>query len=245
MALGDNFMWDPEGNISGETTDNFFKTLGAWEISSFSFGLVPEGGSIEEDKDEGGEGEASKNHGGKGLPTGQVKLAGGGAKPMRIKITKGKNDKNSAKPKFGTLTIEKFVDRASVNLYGVCATGTHVPTLCMAIAKLGGDAVLYLQYVFRDCQITGIAWKGGEGDKRAGETLTVEFKALGMAYFEQYATGRASKAAMQQFLWSLETIPDADAGPEERQKHTTLDLTGVDPPPNPIFQDPIPKTPKT
>jgi type VI protein secretion system component Hcp len=56
MAIGDNFMWIPDGGpvaIEGESTDTYFKTVKAFEIDKFSFNVknsdqIGDGGKFQE-----------------------------------------------------------------------------------------------------------------------------------------------------------------------------------------------------
>jgi len=89
------------------------------------------------------------------------------------------------KASLGSLTITKFLDSASTDFYKFCSTGDVIPTLNVAIRKSGGDRLMYLQYCFRANQVTSVAWSGGEGSQRPTENLTIEFKAMAMAYYRQ------------------------------------------------------------
>jgi type VI protein secretion system component Hcp len=137
---------------------------------------------------------------------------------------------SGSKPKFGTMTITKVVDNASTTLYQYCSTGDYIPTLNMAVRKSGGDHLLYLQYCFRHNQITTIAWDGGAGDQRPKETLTLEYKAMGMQYVAQDPTGGYTEAPLI-WLWSLETGTG----------NQTLDIGGE--PPSEDFLPPIVEPP--
>jgi type VI protein secretion system component Hcp len=250
MALGDNFMWDPDQSIQGETTDVYFSTLSAFEIISFGLGMTPEGSSDDSSGD--GAGSEAKSGGGanagkQGRSTtgmnaglmGGVKLGGtvakrlgggGGSSTSPTKFSSGGTGGGSGsrgKPKFGSLTINKYVDNASVDLYHYCSMGTIIPTLNIAIRKAGGNHLLYLQYCLRYNQITGISWQGGEGDHRPTENFTVEFKAMGMQYIRQDATGQDPDAP-KPWLWSVETIDPTG------EKQMTLTIDGT-PPKEPVF----------
>lgn len=122
------------------------------------------------------------------------------------------------KAKFGSFTITKAIDLASVPLYMVCSQGTIMPTIMLAIRKSGGSPLIYLQYIFRYNQVTSISWKGGSGDKRPEETMTFTFKAMGMQYIPQKADG--TQGIAKSWAWNV-----VDQGA------TNLDITGIEPPP--------------
>ena len=131
----------------------------------------------------------------------------------------GASGSSAGKAKFGSFTIEKTVDSASVPLYKACSLGTVFPTIMLAIRRSGGSPLLYLQYIFRYNQVTGITWSGGSGTERAKEQMTFSFKALGVQYIRQEPDGREGSKQM----WSWNTVNQGSA---------TLDITGIDPAPD-------------
>ncbi len=149
-------MWFPDADDpirpDGETTDYWFSTFNAFELTKFGFSMS--------NPDEG-------------------------------------DDAGKAKVKFETFTIEKKVDLASTLLYKACANSTPFSSAMIAVRKSGGNALLYLQYIFRDVRITGITWGGGSGVEEVGETVTFSFKAMGFQYVQQSVTGVATSNKRQ------------------------------------------------
>jgi type VI secretion system secreted protein Hcp len=169
--VSDNFMWIPDGQeVVGETTDQFFQTKGAFELTKFSFKISAS--------------DTTEAKGGGGAGAG----AGGGA--------------SKGKAKFGTFSIDKWVDLASASLYQACCQATIFPSICLAVVKTGGDPLIYMQYLFRYNQITGIDWDGGTGQERPKETITFSFKAMGMQYVPQLTTGGAGVNKAKQWSWN-------------------------------------------
>ena len=125
---------------------------------------------------------------------------------------------NAGKAKFNTITIDKYVDSASTSLYKGCSQGAIFPTIMLGIRKAGGDPLLYLQYIFRYNQVTGISWSGGTGSERVKETLTLSFKAMGMQYIQQKADGKPLPG--KSWLWN--TVNQGTA---------SLEIPGLPPPP--------------
>jgi type VI protein secretion system component Hcp len=185
MAIGDNFMWIPEGGgvaIEGESSDTYFKSVKAFEVSNFSF-------TIKNDDPTVGTGKI-------------VSLAGKG--------------------KFQECQIDKLMDSASVPLYKACSLGTMIPTLMLAVRKAsGGGGLLYVQYIFRYNQVTGITWGGGTGSEGATEKVSFSFKAMGVQYIAQLQDGRQGKR--QAWSWSTAKqeegvgSPSLDLGPDYPQ----------------------------
>jgi type VI protein secretion system component Hcp len=193
--IGDNFLWFPDKTgpqISGETTDDYFSTKHALEVEGFEFGM-----SSNEATEKGG------GAGGKGSAPGGSSSSGSAG----------------GKAKFGAISIEKKVDSASVPLYKACSLGTIFPTVMLVLRESGGTPLLYLQYIFRYNQITGISWSGGSGDKRPKEKVTFTFKAMGCQYIQQLPNGREGNKQQ----WSWNTVD---------QGVSSLTITGIDPPPN-------------
>ncbi len=125
---------------------------------------------------------------------------------------------NAGKAKFNTITIDKVVDSASTSLYKACSQGAIFPTIMLAIRKAGGDPLLYVQYIFRYNQVTGLTWSGGTGSERVKETMTISFKAMGMQYIQQKADGRPLPG--KSWLWN--TV---------NQGVASLEIAGLPPPP--------------
>jgi type VI protein secretion system component Hcp len=160
--LSDNFIWFPQDSgslIQGETTDSYFSSKGASELSTFTFNIS-------------------------GDETTEAKSAGA----------------SSGKAKFGSFTVEKVVDSASVPLYKACCQATVFPSIMVAVRKSGGDQLMFMQYIFRYNQVTGVTWSGGSGTERPKETLVFIFKAMGVQYIPQGPDGR--ELTKQQWSWN-------------------------------------------
>jgi type VI protein secretion system component Hcp len=122
---------------------------------------------------------------------------------------------NSGKAKFGTFTVDKVVDSSSVPLYKACCRATIFPSIMLAVRKAGGSNLLFLQYIFRYNQVTGVTWDGGSGDERPKESVTFIFKAMGVQYIPQSADGR--EGARQQWSWNT-----SDQG------SSSLEISGIE-----------------
>src|SRR5690349_10461533 len=104
----------------------------------------------------------------------------------KFNATNADEDKKSKQGlKFGSFTITKPVDLASVPLYQACSEGRMFPSVMMATRKAGGAQFVYLQFLFRKVWVTGIEWSGGGGEKAPEETVTLSFKAMGVQYVAQ------------------------------------------------------------
>jgi type VI protein secretion system component Hcp len=124
----------------------------------------------------------------------------------------------SGKAKFGSFTVDKVVDTSSVPLYKACCQATIFPSIMLAVRKSGGSNLIYMQYIFRYNQVTGVTWSGGSGQERPTESITFIFKAMGVQYIPQGADGR--EGTKQQWSWNT-----SDQGTP------TLDIKGIEGPP--------------
>ncbi|MEI9970652.1 MAG: type VI secretion system tube protein Hcp [Ignavibacteriota bacterium] len=52
---------------------------------------------------------------------------------------------SSGKAKFGSFTVDKVIDTASVPLYKACCQATIFPSIMLAVRKSGGSNLIYLQ----------------------------------------------------------------------------------------------------
>jgi len=125
---------------------------------------------------------------------------------------------NAGKAKFNSVSIDKVVDSASPALYKACCKGMIFPNVMMGLRRAGGTPILYLQYIFRYNQITGITWSGGGGTEKAKETITVSFKAMGMQYIQL----KDDATLMPGKKWYWSTVDQGAA---------TLEIKGLPPPP--------------
>lgn len=132
----------------------------------------------------------------------------------------GVSGSSAGKAKFQQFEIDKIVDSASAILYKVCSLGTMIPTVMLAARKASGrnpGGLIYLQYLFRYCHVTGVTWSGTvEG--HAQEKVKFAFKAMGMQYIAQNTDGSAGGRQ----AWSWNT-----AQQEGRAGSPTLEIPGL------------------
>ncbi len=103
----------------------------------------------------------------------------------------GSTGAGAGKAKFEEFQVEKFVDKMSVPLYIACCAGAHYPTVMLAVRKVGGGHLVYLQYIFRQVFVTNITWNGGGGEEAPKETIKFKFGAMAIQYIRQKSDGTA------------------------------------------------------
>jgi len=101
----------------------------------------------------------------------------------------GTTGAGAGKANFSEFTINKFVDKASVPLFIAACAGAHFPNVMLAVRKVGGEHLVYLQYIFRQVFVIGIDWTGGNDPPK--ETIKFKFGAMGIQYVKQKPDGTA------------------------------------------------------
>ncbi len=182
MEFPDFFMWFPDSSSSqkggasesaqGDELQIEGETSDTWFMKKKAFEVMTFGFTLSQS-------DASVSSG----PSTSGKASGG-------------NDGGRAK--FQSFTVDKPVDLASVSLYKACTQGTKLNTAMLAVRKVGGANLLYIQYMFREVSVTGISWKGVAGEVPATETITFEFEAMGFQYVQQMPDGTQGR----KLLWS-------------------------------------------
>jgi len=85
----------------------------------------------------------------------------------------------------------------------------------LAVRKVGGEHLVYLQYIFRRVFATEITWSGGSGEEAPKEAIKFKFGAMGIQYVKQKADGTAGDKI--DAAWSMVT------------NKPTLDVPGLSP----------------
>ena len=148
----------------------------------------------------------------------EVARFGFSMKESDLNAAKGSGSGSEAgRAKFQQFQIDKLVDLASAMLYKACSLGTKLPSAMLAVRKVGGRNLLYLQYIFRDVMVTGITWSGGIGVETPVEQITFSFQAMGFQYIQQKDDG--SQGRKLQWSWST------------AENQSTLNVKGLGPPP--------------
>jgi type VI secretion system secreted protein Hcp len=95
------------------------------------------------------------------------------------------------------LTITKWVDKSSPNLFKMCCDGTHIPTTVLTVRKAGGSALEYFKITLDTAIVAAITTGGSGGQDRLTENITLNFAKIKMEYTPQTAKG-AGEASITQ-----------------------------------------------
>jgi type VI protein secretion system component Hcp len=167
-------LYDP--SVWGETHDSFFgmqgRAKGAFEISSFKFGV-----SAKEDDETKKKGGSKAGQGGTGGGAGGTGGTGGHA-------AGGRSAAKQEEPTLETFTITKYIDKASPDLFLACLQKDPFPERdrkekwAYLTVRESGEAERkpYLVIEFQGIRVKNFQWDIKPGDAEAAEDFeTVEF----------------------------------------------------------------------
>lgn len=98
------------------------------------------------------------------------------------------------------IQITKTLDKASVSLLQKAATGQHIPTVRITLAKSGGDKLVnVIEYDLTDVVVTSLksAWNG----QLPGEVVNLSFGKIEWTYNQQNLDGTSGSPI--QFCWDV------------------------------------------
>ena len=108
----------------------------------------------------------------------------------------------SGKVAIQDLSITKYVDTSSTNLYLKCANGKHYPEALLTVRKSGENPVEYVKITMTDVMIGNISTGGSGGEDRVTENVSLNFAKVKLEYTPQNADGSA--AATMEMNWDIE-----------------------------------------
>lgn len=109
----------------------------------------------------------------------------------------------SGKANFQDLSITKYVDKSSMVLLKMIATGSHIATGSLIVRKAGGDDPLeYIKYDFNKIMVTSMSTGGSGGEDQLTENITLNFAEIVCNYQEQDEKG--TKKAVIPFKWNIQ-----------------------------------------
>lgn len=93
------------------------------------------------------------------------------------------------------LSISKYVDRATPNLWKLVCNGKHEDEAVLTIRKAGGDApVDYLKITLTKVLVTNMTTGGSQGEELISENVTLNFATFKLEYTPQQDDGSAGAA---------------------------------------------------
>jgi type VI secretion system secreted protein Hcp len=99
------------------------------------------------------------------------------------------------------LTVTKYVDKATANLFKACMKGTHIKEIVLTAGRAGGDVVEYAKITLNQCLISSVQFLGADDSDRIQETVSINFASCKLDYTPQKADG--SKDAVVSAQWNI------------------------------------------
>ncbi|MBL4608698.1 MAG: type VI secretion system tube protein Hcp [Pseudomonadales bacterium] len=89
------------------------------------------------------------------------------------------------------LSISKYIDRSSPDIFQVCNTGKHIAKARLVIRKAGENPLEYYVIYMEDCLITSISTGGSGGEDHLTENISINFSKFKIFYTPQMPDGSA------------------------------------------------------
>lgn len=90
------------------------------------------------------------------------------------------------------LSITKYVDQATPNLWKLCCNGKHEDEAVLTIRKAGGDSpVEYLKITLEEVLVADMQTGGSQGEEIITESITLNFAKFKLEYTPQEPDGSA------------------------------------------------------
>jgi len=99
------------------------------------------------------------------------------------------------------LSLTKYVDKSSPDLFLACCNGKHYGTATLTVRKAGESPLEYMIIKMADVLVTSMSTGGSGGEDRLTENVTLNFAKVDFQYTEQTATG--GKGAQPQAKWHI------------------------------------------
>lgn len=90
------------------------------------------------------------------------------------------------------MSITKYVDQATPNLWKLCCNGKHEDEAVLTIRKAGGDSpVEYLKITLEEVLVADMQTGGSQGEEIITESITLNFAKFKLEYTPQEPDGSA------------------------------------------------------
>ena len=119
--------------------------------------------------------------------SGSLAMAGGGG---------------SGKVSVQDLSLTKYIDKSSTNLFLKCCNGKHIPNAVLTVRKAGESPVEYCIITMEPVMITSYSTGGSGGEDRITENITLNFAKVKVEYTEQLKDGAAGGS--METVWNIE-----------------------------------------
>ncbi|GAP34881.1 type VI secretion system tube protein Hcp [Piscinibacter sakaiensis] len=108
----------------------------------------------------------------------------------------------AGKANFQDLSITKYIDNTSHNLFAACATGDHFTKATLICRKAGTTPLEYVKITMDEVLISSLSTGGSGGEDRLTENVSLNFAKIKFEYVEQDAQGKP-KTPNKEFTYSI------------------------------------------
>ena len=99
------------------------------------------------------------------------------------------------------LHFTHFVDKATPELFKVCANGKHIETAILTVRKAGENPLEYLKIEMKHVLVSSVSTGGSHGEERLTENVSLNFAKVKMTYKSQ--TDKGAAGASPTFGWDV------------------------------------------
>ncbi len=114
----------------------------------------------------------------------------------------GTGGRAAARADFQSFTVNKMVDKSSVDLALYCAQGKHIPKLELEVCQETGEKVNYWKMEFENTMVQSVSTSGG-GSMRADESIAFVYDKVTWTYTAVKDDGSAGDKVGPK-IWNLE-----------------------------------------
>lgn len=107
----------------------------------------------------------------------------------------------AGKANFQDISITKYIDKATTDLWYHTASGKHIAKGQLIIRKAGDTPLEYLVFKFTDLLVSSISTGGHGGDERLQESVTLNFGKVETQYKIQDEKGAGKDGGT--FTWDI------------------------------------------
>lgn len=100
----------------------------------------------------------------------------------------------SGKVSVQDVSITKYVDKSTPNLFMHCCDGTHITKGKLIVRKAGKTALEYIILEFEEIIVAALSTGGSGGEDRLTENVTLNFAKVAMTYTPQNPDGSGGDA---------------------------------------------------
>jgi type VI secretion system secreted protein Hcp len=101
----------------------------------------------------------------------------------------------SGKAAFQDLSVTKYTDAATVDLWKYLSQGTHIASGTLVVRKAGTTPLEYIKIEMTDIIISSISTGGSGGEDRLTENVSLNFAKYKISYVPQKQDGSGGTAA--------------------------------------------------